>query len=862
MSIIADRWQITGTLGEGSVGDVYRGLDLDTGETVAIKLLKPDVMDAAPELLERFQREAVLLQQLNHPNIVRLLGAVEEDDLHYLIMEYMPGGTLRDLLHDSGPLPVQRALEIGLDLADALIRAHRLSIVHRDLKPANVLLADDGTPRLTDFGIARVGDTSTITQTGTLVGTLNYLSPEACRGQPLDARSDIWSFGVMLFELLTGIRPFDGEQVAAVVTAVLTQPVPDLETLCPAAPVALVDLVYRMLEKNRDARIPSMRQVGAELEAILRGRAPQPLVLAHETPPPRPVRELIKQGLQIQLTPFVGRETELVELDRLMRDPQTQLVTIAGPGGMGKTRLALEYAARQVGRFPNGVYFIPLGGLSRVEDIVTAIADSVYFTFAPVGDRQRQLLHFLGSPDEQHMLLVLDNFDHLLEAAPLVTAMMRAAPDLRVLTTSRIRLNLSGEVVYDLDGMDIPDRYHPDVAREFSAVRLFEQSAQRALPGFELHDDDLPHVLRICRSVHGNPLGIVLAAAWVEMLSPQEIADEIEISLDFLQTDARDVPERQRSLRAIFDSSWNMLTDTERDAYMKLSIFRGGVKRAVAQYITGASLQTLVALVKKSLVRRNTETGRYEVHELLRQFAAEALAAGGQVSITRDVHCHFFFSLLARHIDNLRGQEQAIAIREIDADFENVRAAWSWAVQRQNTDLIALVLDGLLLFCFLTGEYDVLADLLREAKARFAPQSELGYRLAIRCELARTPDGDRDQIMTCLETARAAGDDAEEAFCTWTLGYCLCAAGEYAQAVPVFAQSLSLYQDVGDPFFTGRVMSDLGLFCAVIGQHAESVHLLMQSGELQHRMGDQGGAAQSMMRNALNADFLAALTFP
>jgi predicted ATPase len=705
-----------------------------------------------------------------------------------------------------------------------------------------------------------VGDTSTITQIGTLVGTLNYISPEACRGQPLDARSDIWSFGVMLFELLTGTRPFDGEQVAAIVTAILTQPIPDLEALCPAAPVALVDLVYRMLEKNRDARIPSMRQVGAELEAILRGRAPQPLVLAQDAPPPppAPVRELIKQGLQIQLTPFVGRETELDELDRLMRNPQTQLVTITGPGGMGKTRLALEYAARQVGRFPNGVYFIPLGGLSRVEDIVTAIADSVYFTFAPVGDRQRQLLHFLGSPDEQHMLLVLDNFDHLLDAAPLVTAIMRAAPDLRVLTTSRIRLNLSGEVVYDLDGMDIPDRFNPDVVREFSAVRLFEQGAQHALPGFELHDDDLSHVLRICRSVHGNPLGIVLAAAWAEMLSPQEIADEIEISLDFLQTDARDVPERQRSLRAIFDSSWNMLTDTERDVYMKLSIFRGGVKRAVAQYITGASLQTLAALVKKSLVRRNPETGRYEIHELLRQFAAEALEASGQVSITRDVHCHFFFSLIARHLDDLRGQQQALAIREIDADFENARAAWSWAVQRQDTGLIALALDGLLLFCFLAGEYDTLADLLREAKARLTPQSELWYRLAVRCELAHTPNGDPAQVAACLDAARAAGDRAEEAFCTWTLGYCRCAAGEYAQAVPVFAQSLALYQDVGDPFFTGRVMSDLGLFCAVIGQHAESVHLLMQSGELQRQIGDQAGAAQSMMRNALNVDFLAA----
>lgn len=849
---IARRWKITGVLGEGGMGDVYQGLDLETGETVAIKLLKPDIVDAMPSLVDRFKREIALLHQLNHPNIVRILGAVEEDGLHYLIMEYMPGGSLKDLLQAQSPLPIKRILEIALDLADALTRAHRLQVIHRDLKPANVLLAADGTPRLTDFGIAHVANSTSMTQSGMLVGTLEYVSPEACRGQALDARSDIWSFGVMLYEMLTRQKPFERELVAATLTAVLNDPVPDLEALRPDAPVALIDLIYRMLEKNRDHRISSMRLVGMELESILlhEGRPPQAAA------PPRPafVRAIFKHDLSMQSAPFVGREADLGALERLMSNPQFHLVTIAAPGGIGKTRLALEYAARQVGRFANGVYFISLAGLSRTEDIVLAIADAIHVVFTSMKSHQEQLLAFLSSPDEQQMLLVLDNFEHVLDSAPLISDLLQAAPDIKILTTSRARLNLSGEVVFELGGMEVPEGLSLEELRQHGTIKLFEINAQRVQPNFELKTADLPHVLKICRSVFGNPLGIVLAAAWIELLSPEEIAQEVELSLDFLQTDARDVPERQRSLRAVFESSWNMLTDAERDVFMKLSIFRGGVKRSIAQYITGASLQTLAALVKKSLARRDTDTGRYEIHELLRQYAAEALEKSGQAQATRDIHSHFFMSLAARHAIHLRGQSQVEAIREIDTDFENLRSAWSWAVQRQNAGLVAVALDGVFLFCMLTGEYEELAGLMGEARTRFSPQADpaLWQRAAIRLELARTPKGDPQQIERLLALARAAGDRAEEAFCLWTLAYAASGAGRYAEAVRLFRESLALYQELDDPFFVGRAMSDVGLFCAVIGAHEESAAFLMQSGTMQSTLGDLVGAAQSKMRMSLN----------
>ncbi|MCL7455479.1 MAG: serine/threonine protein kinase, partial [Anaerolineae bacterium] len=203
---IANRFEIRDPeqdlLGRGSMGDVYRATDTRTGELVAVKALDPRVVARDPGILERFVREGEALRQLDHPNIVRMVAAVEDGGQHYLVMEYVAGGSLQDLLDTQGTLPTPRVLEIALDLADALTRAHRLGIIHRDLKPANVLLAEDGTPRLTDFGIAHVAESPRLTQTGVLVGTPDFVSPEACEGKPSDERADIWAFGVLLFEML------------------------------------------------------------------------------------------------------------------------------------------------------------------------------------------------------------------------------------------------------------------------------------------------------------------------------------------------------------------------------------------------------------------------------------------------------------------------------------------------------------------------------------------------------------------------------------------------------------------------------------------------------------------------------------
>jgi serine/threonine protein kinase len=267
-----ERFERRHLIAQGGMGSVYYGFDRETNTAVAIKELRPGLALTQPALLRRFIREAEILRRLDHPNIVEMIASVAVGDQQQIVMEYLGGGSLRQRLQRERRLSVSNAAAIVLELADALARAHHLGVIHRDIKPENVLLTKDGTPKLGDFGLAMVVDTG-LSTANALLGTMAYLSPEALAGHTLDARADLWALGVMLFEMLTGKRPFEAAAPAGLITAILHQPTPDLEALCPGVPVSLVDLVCRLLAKDRNQRSASARQVGAELEAITRAAA-------------------------------------------------------------------------------------------------------------------------------------------------------------------------------------------------------------------------------------------------------------------------------------------------------------------------------------------------------------------------------------------------------------------------------------------------------------------------------------------------------------------------------------------------------------------------------------------------------------
>jgi predicted ATPase/DNA-binding CsgD family transcriptional regulator len=345
--------------------------------------------------------------------------------------------------------------------------------------------------------------------------------------------------------------------------------------------------------------------------------------------------------LPVQLTPFIGREDELEALSRLFSQPHNRLLTILAPGGMGKTRLALAAAENALKQFEHGIFFIPLAPLTTTDQLVPAIAAAIGLHFSPDHrPPQRQLLEFLST---RNTLLVLDNFEHLLDGAALVTDLLNAAPKVKALVTSRERLNLTGETIYTLGGLPYPGQFQSENPLNFSAVKLFVQCASRANSHFVAHD--AASIAHVCQLVQGMPLALELAAAWAGTLSPAEIAAEIIRSADFLHTTMRNAPERLRSIRAVFEATWRRLTLDERQAFRRLSIFRGGCTREAAQGVAGVDLSALAGLVDKALLRRSGEGKRYEIHELLRQYAAEQLDAVDDFARTRSAYRDYFGKL-------------------------------------------------------------------------------------------------------------------------------------------------------------------------------------------------------------------------
>lgn len=408
--------------------------------------------------------------------------------------------------------------------------------------------------------------------------------------------------------------------------------------------------------------------------------------------------------LPAPLTPFIGREAELAALTTLCVQEAARLVTLVGAGGMGKTRLALELARASLDAYPDGVFFVALAPLHSAATLPSAIAQVIGLTLHG-GDPTAALLRFLH---DKHMLIVLDNFEHLRDGAGFVVDLLEAAPRAQILATSRERLKISGEHLFTVEGLPyIQDSVSLDVAVA-PALRLLDQVARRADPHFHLSQQNLPQALRICQLVQGMPLGIELAAAWIELLPLHEIAEEVERSANFLQAQWVDLPERQRSMRAVFEWSWHLLNDDEQRLFSRLAVFRGSFTREAAEAVVGASLGTLVSLVHTSLVRRIDASpgraARYEIHELLRQFADEHLAANP--TDRADVaarHSSFYLAYVAQREVLLARQEPQQAAVEIRAEMDNIRQAWAWAARERRFDDLDRSAGGLWQFTFLTG---------------------------------------------------------------------------------------------------------------------------------------------------------------
>jgi predicted ATPase/DNA-binding SARP family transcriptional activator len=545
-------------------------------------------------------------------------------------------------------------------------------------------------------------------------------------------------------------------------------------------------------------------------------------------------REAAPHNLPPQTTPFVGRQAELAQIARYLDRADCRLLTLIGAGGIGKTRLALQAASQALDTFADGVYFVPLAGISSSEFLVPAIGEAIGYSLSGEADPKQHLLNRL---QQKEMLLVLDNFEHLLSAPGgdctgrgLVVEMARTAPKLKLLVTSRERLNLHAEWLLTLHGLSCPPPGTAFGEETFEAVELFVQGAHRLRPDFTL-SAEWPAVMRICRLLEGMPLGIELAATWVSIMPCTEIVQEISQGLDLLATTLHDVPARHKSLEAVFDHSWQLLSDAERAVFRKLSVFRGGFDRQAAEEIAGASLGTLAALVSKSLLRV-VSPGRYDMLEPLKRYAAGKLAEtpaedegvqdqhndhdASLPSKVRERHARYYSSLAERAERALRGPEQAEWLGRMENECDNLRTALDWALSGQGGSPAL----GLRLAATLGAFWQMRSHHWSE-----------GYRWL----RAALENGDGAHPSTRAKALLVAGK-------------LLLHQWHFDQAAPFFHESLILYQELDDKGGIADALSWLGRHSFRQKDYGEATRLLEQSLVL-YREGNNEYGISMALRN-------------
>lgn len=730
------RYPIIRELGRGGMGVVYLAEDPTLERVVAIKVLPAEVADS-PIRLQRFEREAKLLASVSHPNIAMIHSLErEENGTAFLVLELVEGQSLRERL-DDGTLPWREALMLGLQIVAALEAAHARGVVHRDLKPANVLVTPDEVVKLIDFGIGRRegdgGDDLAITRQGEMMGTPGYMSPEQVRGESIDRRTDIFTFGCLVYECLCGKKAFGGSTVEARVSAILGAD-PDWSALPADTPPVVRSLLERCLAKEPSARLQHIAEVRLALEALMFPTNPGlPQAVFSPAPPAgRP------HNLPRRLTSFIGRERALQDVRVALEG--SALLTLTGTGGCGKTRLALRVAEEMLPAFAGGAWLIELAGVTDPQLVESQVAVVLGVGQEGVGQDTggqdgsgtkkggaaplRALLVYRLTADPT--LLVFDNCEHLLGAvADLVSALLAACPDLRILATSREALGIPGEITWRLPSLELPIEEpalsapvpgdaaskspatraasHPAHAAaesgaeaRLSAIRgaesvcLFEERARSVVPSFRVETANAEAVARICRRLDGIPLAIELAAAKVRVLTCAEIEAKLSDRFRLLAGGGRGAMERQRTLRGAIDWSYGLLDEDEQRLFRGLSVFAGGWTLEAATAVCGDGcdeldvLDLLARLADKSLVQaeERNEATRHGMLETIREYGREECDRRGESAALRDRHLRFYLELAERaapHFEYDKDEDPEPWFARLLPERENFLAAFCWS---------------------------------------------------------------------------------------------------------------------------------------------------------------------------------------
>jgi predicted ATPase len=862
-------YEIGTLLGAGGMGEVYRARDPRLDRTVAIKIL-PAELSADGDHLRRFEREARSASALNHPNIVTIYELAQDGSAHFIAMELIEGQTLRQLLA-TGSLPIRKIIEIAAQVAAGLAKAHEAGIAHRDLKPDNLMITSDGFVKILDFGLAKVAtpgeerqhqDIRTLsswqTQPGTIVGTVQYMSPEQAAGGPLDFRSDQFSFGLVLYEMVTGKRAFPRSTAAETLVAIMREQAEPIAVQNPDAPAPLCWAIERCLAKDPDKRYVSTRDLARELAAI-RDRFSE-----------RPARQAEPRAtnIPVQRTAFVGREKEIAAAKELLLSKDARLVTVTGPGGIGKTRLGVEIANSVLENFPGGIHFVPLSPLRDPALVASVIVQTLGIREAGGQSPLDLLKKYFQDSAHTSVLFLLDNFEHLMPAAPIVADLLAIAPSLKILVTSRAALHVYGEQEFPVPALGVPESHaKPSLSAlsQFPAVALFVQRAIAARPDFELNQQNASAVIEICARLDGLPLAIELAAARVKVLSPSSMCTRLASRLQLLTGGARDLPQRQQTLRAAFDWSHDLLSPAEQKLFRRLSVFVGGCTLEGVEAVCDTKgdleldlLDGMASMVDKSLLQQIEQANgesRFLMLETIREYAREKLEASGEDAATKRAHAAYCLVLAEEQAmtqTSAQGADDAEGRERLALEHDNFRAGLQWLIESGDADW-GLRLGTALFRFWESREYlaegrDMLAKMLQIPAA--AAPTKARARAVFSAGVFATEQGDfaaADALMMeSLEIARKLGDTQGVAVAVNARAVLARDQGNVELAHALFQESLTLWRKLGDLQAIARALSNLASVLKMQGEYDLARSLCAECRAIFEGLGDRTGAAWSL----------------
>jgi|HubBroStandDraft_6_1064221.scaffolds.fasta_scaffold20786_2 predicted ATPase/serine/threonine protein kinase len=856
-------FEILAPLGAGGMGEVYRAWDTRLERTVAIKVL-PERVSQKPEQRHRLENEARAISKLSHPNICTLHDISHHEGRDFLVLELVEGKTLRELLA-SGSIPVRKAIPIAVQVADGLARAHELGITHRDLKPDNLMVSAEAV-KILDFGLARFGleteesrgvdDTAEFqTQPGTIVGTLGYMSPEQARGGTADFRSDQFSFGVVLYEMLTGRRPFRRPSAAETLGATIHDTPEPIGTLNPEVPPPLSWVVERCLAKEPDKRYFSTLDLARDLLAI-RDRVSD---LQPNRTEPR------ASNLPVPGSAFVGRDKELAAAKTLLLRDDVRLVTATGPGGIGKSRLALEVAREVMEAFPGGVYFVPLAAVKDPGLLAFAIIRALRLKETANQSPLETLREYLQSSLTAPTLLLIDNFEHMVEAAPALAELLALTPNLKLLVTSRAALHVYNEHEFPVPPLALPDHSSMpslDKLSQYSGISLFVQRAAAVKPNFALTEENAPIVAEICARLDGLPLAIELAAARIKLLSPSAMRARLASSLQLLTGGARDLPVRQQTLRQAIDWSYDLLSEPEQRLFRRLSVFLGGCNLEAVESVCDAKqdlgldvLDGMASLADKSLVRQTEQTDGepgFAMLETIREYARGKMTESGEEPLIRRSHAAYCLVLAEDAAGEDTAENQSGLQERLEIESQNFRAALDWLIETGNAEWGLRL--GVALFPFwerrerLTEARDWFGKLLKIPSATAQPGLRL-RALHFAGVLATEQNDYREAVALLtesLETGRQLKDARSAAVSLNALAVVARQEGDLPAARALCEESLLHWKQVQDAPAVARGLSNLAGIASLQQDPERARSLYEESLAIFRELGDRTGVAWAL----------------